>query len=152
MIFDIEQQSEGDWFTFFESRINERGEVIYDDPKPEAGRVRIRSIAPIIEANQAKRKRKFEWVLNTATREMQRGGYYEELTPEQAQQERNDVWNHAITGIENFKDKRGIVIACTPENKVKLMAVPVFDRFVARCLQLLSGAGVKEKEEQEKNA
>lgn len=68
--------SEGEWFRFFESRINERGETVYDDPKPDADRVCIRRIMPLIEERLAKRKQKFEWVLNPSTRSMERGSYY----------------------------------------------------------------------------
>lgn len=152
MIFDLDAAHQGDWFTFFNSFINEKGEVVYEDPKPDAGRVCIRSLTPYFEQMQAKRKRKFEFALNPATRSMERVGYYDEPTPEQAKKERDDVWDYAITGIENFFDAKGEPILCTQENKIRLMAVPVFDRFVARCLQTLSGAGVKAEEELRKNA
>jgi len=141
----------GDWFTFCESRINEKGEVIFDDPKPDAGRVCIRSIAPILEEIQAGKKRKYEFILNSSTRSMERVGYFEEDTPETRKKEWGDVWDYAITDIENFFDQAGNPIECTRENKIKLMKVPVFDRFVARCLQVIAGAGVKIAEASEKN-
>lgn len=150
MVFDLDS-SQGEWFRFFESRINERGEFIYDDPTPDAGRICIRSIGPFLDRIQAKRKRKFEWVLNPSTRSMERVGYYEDQTPEDLKKEREDIWDYAITGIEDFFDVKGDPILCTRENKVKLMTFPVFDRFVARCLQTLSASGVKTKEEAEKN-
>ena len=43
------------------------------------------------------------------------------------------------------------MIDCTRENKLKLMRVPVFDRFIARCLEMLANSGVKEKEDEQKN-
>ena len=150
MIFDLDL-SQGEWFRFFESRINEKGELVYDDPNPDAGRVCIRSIAPFLEQIQAKRKKKFEWVLNTATRSMERIGYFEEQSIEDQRKERDDLWDYAITDMEDFYDVKGALILCTRENRLKLMAHPVFDRFVARCLQIISASGVKTKEEAEKN-
>lgn len=152
MIFDLNNSSQGEWFRFFESRIDEKGELVYDDPRPDAGRVCIRSIAPFVEKIQSKRKRKFEWVLNPSTRSMERVGYFDEQSPEELKKEREDMWDYAITGIEEFSDAKGDPILCTRENKVRLMTFPVFDRFVARCLQTLSASGVKTKEEAEKNS
>jgi len=151
MIFDLDGTGSGEWFTFFESHINEKGEVTYDDPKEGAGKVCIRSIIPFIEERQAKRKRKFEFVLNPQVRSMERVGYFEEQPLVELKKEREDVWDYAITAIENFFDAKGNPILCTRENKIKLMAFPLFDRFMARCLQLLSEVGVKTKENEEKN-
>jgi hypothetical protein len=151
MILDIEKGSEGDWFSFFESSVNEKGEVVYADPKPEAGRVRIRSIAPFIEERQAQRKRKYEFVLNPATRSMERVGYYEDQTPEQTKKDRDDIWDYAIVDIEDFTDGKGKPILSTRENKSKLMALPVFDRFIGRCLQLIASADAQAKEDEAKN-
>lgn len=150
MILDLDAP-QGEWFKFFESHINEKGELVYDDPKPDAGRVCIRSLAPFWETIQAKRKKKFEFVLNPSTRSMERVGYFEEQSREDAKKEIDDAWDFAITGLEEFFDAKGQSIICNRENKIKLMALPVFDRFIARCLQLLSASGVKVKEEQEKN-
>lgn len=150
MIFDLNSGA-GEWFRFFESRINEQGKTVYDDPKPDAGRVCIRSIMPFIEERQAKRKEKHEWVPNPLTRSMERGSYYDSLSPAELKKEREDLWDYAITGIEDFFDVKDEPILCTKENKIRFMAVPVFDRFMARCLQLLSASGVKAKEEAEKN-
>jgi hypothetical protein len=151
MILDIEKGSEGDWFSFFESSVNEKGEVVYADPKPDAGRVRVRSIAPFIEERQAQRKKKYEFVLNPATRSMERVGYYEDQTPEQTKKDRDDIWDYAIVDIEDFTDGKGKPILTTRENKSKLMALPVFDRFIGRCLQLIASAGAQAKEDEAKN-
>lgn len=150
MIIDIDKGNNGDWFAFFESRV-EDGKTIYDDPKPDAGRVCIRSMAPFLEERQSQRKRKFEFVLNPQTRTMERVGYYDEISYEQAKKDQADLWDYTITGLENFFDKNGKEIECTRENKVKLMTVPAFDRFVARCLQILGSAQTQAKEEEEKN-
>lgn len=148
MEFDLEVTG-GEWFQFFESHFSERGEIVYDDPAGDA-RVCIRSIMPFFEEVQGGKKKKFEWVLNTQTRAMERVGYYPEQTAEDIRREREDAYDYAITAWENFTVK-GKLIECTRENKIKLMKVPVFDRFVARCFQLLSGAGVKQQEAEEKN-
>ena len=152
MFFDLDS-TQGEWFPFFSSHIDPvTGEPIYDEPEKDA-KVQIRSIGPFIEERMMKRKMIVEHVYNSKTRAMDRNRYPEDLTPEQAKAERDDLWDYAITGInEYFKDsKTGELITCTRENKLKLMKVPVFDRFVARCQQLLASSGVKVKEDEEKN-
>lgn len=151
MFFDVES-AQGEWFAFFGSHIDPvTGDPVYEAPVPDA-KVQIRSIAPFVEERFAKRKKIFENVYNPKTRGMERISYYAEQTAEEAKAERDDLWDYAIMDFEGFKDsKTGEVIACTRENKLKLMKVPVFDRFVARCQQLLSSAGIKDKEEAEKN-
>jgi len=150
MIIDLDSR-DGEWFTFFGSKVNERGETVYDDPLPDAGKIQVRSLMPYFEANSSKKKRKHEFVLNPQTRSMERVTYEVELSPEDSQKERDDAWDYAITGIENVFDAQGKAVECTRENKLKLMMIPQFNRFVARCLQLLSEAGVKTEEEERKN-
>ena len=151
MIFDIDKQNEGEWFTYFKSRVNERGEIEYDEPEPNAGRICVRSITPKLEELQASRKRKFEFVFNPATRSMERVGYYDELPPEEVRKRSDDVWDYAITAWEGLLNAKGKAIECNRDNKLKLMAIPEFDRFIGRCLQMLGDASVKAKEELEKN-
>lgn len=151
MIFDLDKINDGEWFPFFESRINEKGEVEYDEPKEGAGRVCIRDFSTIIEQQVGKRKKKSEFVLNPVTRSMERVTYFEDYPEEQKQRDNDDVWDYTITAWEGFYDKNGDVIECTRENKIKLMKLPVFDRFVGRCLQMLSNSRVLIKEEAEKN-
>ena len=144
--------SQGEWFHFQNSKIDTlTGEPVFDDPVSDA-RVQIRSMTSFFEERIAKRKRSVERVLNPKTRQMERISYYEELSVEDAKTERDDAFDYAITGIEGFKDaKTGQIITCTRENKLALMKVPVFDRFFARCQQLLTSSGVSQKEEAEKN-
>ena len=149
MIFDIDRQNEGEWFTYFKSRVNEKGEIEYDEPEPNAGRVCVRSITPKLEELQASRKRKFEFVFNPATRSMERVGYYEELPPEEVKKRSDDVWDYSITAWEGLLNAKGKPIECNRTNKLKLMAIPEFDRFIGRCLQMLGDA--KTKAEAEKN-
>ena len=152
MLFDLDT-TQGEWFNFFSSHMNPTtGEIVYDEPMADA-RVRIRSIAPFLEERMAKRKKVVENVFNPKTRGMERMSYVPDLSPEDAQAEREDMYDYAIMDIENFKNsKTGEVIECTRENKLALMKVPVFDRFVARCFQIIGSSGVKGKEEAEKNS
>jgi len=152
MFLDLDASS-GEWFNFFSSHIDPvTGEPVYEEPVKDA-RVQIRSIAPFIEERMAKRKKAIEHVYNPKTRSMERMGFFPDLSPEEQKAERDDLWDYAIVALENFKDaKTGKVITCTRENKLALMKLPVFDRFVARCQQLISSAGVKEKEESVKNS
>ncbi len=150
MIFDL-GESEGEWFPFFTSRIDEKGRIIYDEPKKNAARFRIRNVGPIVEEKQAGRKRRAEFVLNPETRAMERVTYLEDQTPDDAKRDRDDIWDYAITGIEDACWSKGVPIECTRENKLKLMALPVFDRFMSRCQQLLASSGVKAAEEARKN-
>jgi hypothetical protein len=152
MLFDLEA-AQGEWFYFFGSHVSpSTGEWIYEDPVSDA-KVQIRSITPFIEDRQAKRKRVVERIYNPKTRAMDRDSFFQDLTPEEVKAERDDMIDYAITGIENFKNSRtGELITCTRENKLALLKVPVFDRFVARCWQTLGEAGVKKSEEAAKNS
>jgi len=149
MIFDIDKQNEGEWFTYFKSRVNEKGEIEYDEPEPNAGRICVRSITPKLEELQASRKRKHEFVFNPSTRSMERVGYYDELPPEEVRKRSDDIWDYAITSWEGLLNAKGKAIECNRVNKLKLMAIPEFDRFIGRCLQMLGDA--KTKIEAEKN-
>lgn len=151
MLFDL-SAAQGERFQFFTSHIDQNtGETIYDEPSGDAW-VEIRSMAPFFEERMAKRKKIVENVYNPKTRGMERISYYPDLSPEEAKTERDDAMDYCITDFGNFKDsKTGKVIECTRENKLLLMKVPVFDRFIARCQQLLSEAGVKQKEDEAKN-
>lgn len=152
MLFELDKLEQGEGFKFFESRITEKGDVIYDDPKEDAATFYIRALGPKVEEFLAKRKRRFDFVLNPSTRAMERVGYFEEQPREEAQKQSYDLWDYAITGWdEKALDAKGQPIPVTRENKLKLMKLAVFDRFVARCLQLIASAGVKAQEEAEKN-
>ena len=151
MLLDIEKTNEGEWFPFFTSSVSNTGEVVYDDPTGDA-KVLVRSIAPIIEERLALRKKKYENVLNPVARTMERISYYEEQTVEQLKKEREDVWDYAIMDFKNFTDKNGKIIECNRENKLKMMALPVFDRFIARCLFLINSEGARSKEAELKNS
>ena len=152
MLINLEAE-QGEWFQFFGSHVEAKtGETIYHEPEPNA-RVQIRSMAPFIEDRLSKRKKQVEHVINPKTRALERLSYYADLTVEESIKERDDTWDYIITDFEGFKDSRtGEVIECTRENKIKLVKVPVFDRFIARCLEMLNNSGIKEAKELEKNS
>ena len=151
MLFSLET-SDGEWFPFQNSKIDPlTGEPVFDEPDT-SGKVQIRSMTPFFEERIAKRKRQTEHVMNPKTRQMERIAFYADLSVEDARTERDDAFDFAITGIEGIKDfKTGRIFTGTREDKLTLMKVPIFDRFFARCQQLLSSYGVKQKEEIEKN-
>ena len=152
MLFELESGT-GEWFPFFGSHFDPiTGDVIYEDAVSDA-KVQVRSMTPFFEECIAKRKREVEHVYNPKTRAMERITFFKELSIDESRAERDEAWDYAITGIEGFKDsKTGKVIECTRENKLALMKNPVFDRFIARCQQLIASSGVKEAKELEKNS
>jgi hypothetical protein len=153
MRFDLSGETPGEWFKFFRSEIKENGETVFLEPEAGAGRVRLRIATPeVIESIQAQtRKKVAEFVYNKHTRAMDRWTGYDQ-TPEQEKRERELIWDHAIQGWEGMLDVNGIEIPCMLENKLKLMNVPQFARFVGRCLQLITGANAGAAEEAEKNS
>lgn len=151
IIFNLDE-GVGDWFEFFESRIDiKTGDVTYDDPKPGTGRVCLRDMGVFMRERQRTRKKKYEFVLNPRTRAMEKVESTEQTAEEEAQ-EREDAFDYAITGFENFFDTKGKPIKCTRENKLKLLAIPVFDRFVARCFEIQQNASKIQAEVTEKNS
>lgn len=152
-MFEIDLgQSEGEWFFFQESHFDQAsGEWVFDPPATDA-RVRLRRIEPFLRERAAQRKRVVEHVLNPKTRTMERISYFEEQSVSDAQAEMDDAWDYGITGLEYFKDKKtGKVIECTRETKLALMRVPMFDRFIGRCIRVLNGVESEQKEAEEKN-
>ena len=152
VILDI-GESKGDWFDFFESKIDlKTGETIYDDPKPDTGRACFRSSRPLIMERIARREKESEFVLNPKTRSMEKVMSYKNLSAEEQQKEDDDLTDYVITGLEGFFDKSGKPIDCTRENKLALVNVPVFDRFMARCIELQLNDGLNQVETEIKNS
>ncbi len=152
VMFDIEE-SQGDWFEFFESTVNfESGEITYSDPEPGTGKVRIRSAAKIINEQMTNRKKVSEMVLNPKTRQMERIEFFHEKTFKENQKDADDRLDYMITGLKDFFDIKGNPIECTRENKIKLAKVAVFDRFLAKCMELQVNAGLKKMEKEAKNS
>ena len=150
----IDLSVEGEWFPYFESKIDftDDGEVIYFDPKPGAARICLRSLIPFWEERTRKRVKKHETVLNPKTRAMERIEYYESQTAEEEARERDDALDYGIVNIERFFDAKKKPINCTRENKLLLMTVPVFARCVNRCWQLQQNSDKAQAEAAEKNS
>jgi len=151
MFIDIEQ-TEGERFQFFTSTVNpETGDVVYGDPVPDAW-VELRSTRPFFEKLNKNRAKKVEHVLNPKTRQMERITYFPEQTVAEQLAELDDAYDYAIVNFSGFADKKtGDEISMTRENKLKMMKVPVFDRFVAKCFKLLDAATVSAAKDEEKN-
>jgi len=47
---------EGSWFTFFNSKVKDDGEVVYDEPLDSAGRFCLRAMNHFVEEYYANRK------------------------------------------------------------------------------------------------
>lgn len=143
--------TQGEWFPFFGSHVDDNGNIVYEDPIGQA-KIQLRSMSPFFEARAKSRKQESEHIINPKTRAMEKVFYTKPLTPEEAEKERDDAWDYAITGLKFFKDKKtGMEIQCTRENKIALMKLPVFNRSVTRCLQILDNAGLNAKEDLLKN-
>ena len=142
---------DGSWFTFFNSRMRDDGDIDYDEPEEGAGRFCLRSMNPFVEEFYAKRKNEAEFVLNKKTRAMERVTYSKDLTHVERKKFQEEMWDYVIINWENLLDKSGNSIPCTKENKVKLMSIPVIDRFVAKCLKTLSDDAVKQSQDLTEN-
>ncbi len=150
VIFDIEE-SQGDWFDFFESKFDfETEKIIYSDPKPNTGKVCIRSAQKVVTEQMSNRKKISEMVLNPKTRQMERIEYFQEKSFEEKQTETEDRIDYMITGLKDFFDIKGKPIECTRENKIKLSKVPMFDRFIAKCIELQANGVLEKMEKEEK--
>lgn len=149
---DLESVDEGEWFFYQDSHFDhEQQDWVFSEPSKTA-KIRVRRMQPFIQKRLQKQKKEAEHILNPKTRSMERITYYKDQTPEEAQKNIDDTWDYVITGLEGFKNKKtGKDIECTRENKLKLIEVPAFDRFIAHCLKLLEGSEAKRKEEAEKN-
>lgn len=152
-VFDLTKDEQGDWFAYFDSHIDPvLGETVYDKPLEGAAEFRIRSMGPFFDERRKKRKKEFKMVLNPSTRQMERVGYYIDLPPEEAEQENQDAWDYAITGMRNAFSAPGKEIECTRENKLALTEIPAFMRFLFRVFQIISDTGAKAREGIEKNS
>ena len=153
MRFDLSDEAKGEWFKFFLVTVKEDGERVFHKPEEDAGRVCLRPASReiIAEAESKTMKKVSEFVLNPKTKEMERVVYYDQ-TPEQKKQENEMLWDYTIVDWENLLDKEGNQIPCTRDNKIKLMNVLMFARFINRCLEILSGAEDNKEEQERKNS
>jgi hypothetical protein len=152
MVFDLDKADQGDWFAFFDSEFDQAtGEIAYKSPEEGAAEFCIRTMVPFFEERRRARKREAKMVVNPVSRQMERVVYFEDLTPEQEQQEAEDAWDYAITGVRGAKGSDGEEIQATRENKLKLIRIPKFRRYIERVFQILSGEAAKAEEARIKN-
>ena len=145
-------ESQGDWFDFFESHIDlDSGEIVYDNPIENPGSVCFRPARPFLLERMGKRKKDSKFILNPKTRSMERVEFNQNLSSDEMQKEQEDLIDFTITGFKNLFDTEGNSIECTKENKIKLSGVPVFDRFMARCMELQLNSNINQAEKATKN-
>jgi len=141
-----QEREQGDWFPFFESKVDvQTGEILYDEPVEGAAEFCFRNPAPFWQERQRGRVKEYRMVVNPNTRQMERVGYFPDLPAAEEQAERDDAWDYAITGIRNAFWEDGASIECTRENKLKLLKNTAFLRYANRVLQLLLETGVVQK-------
>ena len=142
------ESDEGVWFDYQESHFDkDKGVFVFDPPNSDAS-IRVRRIGKFIADSMAKRKQKEKIVLNTHSKRMERITYYEDEGQEVVQAGIDAAFDYAITGLKGFKNKKtGDVVECTKDNKIALMKIPAFDRFIAKCFRVLGDL----EEEDEKN-
>ena len=152
MRFDLSAETQGEWFKFFNSEVKENGEIAYLEPEENAGRVCLRIADPdTVEKIQSQtRKKVSEFAFNPKSRSMERVSYFEQ-TPAQERKERELIWDFAIQDWQGILDQDGNEIPCTLENKLRLMNIPRFARFIGRGLQMITGANAESEAVSGKN-
>lgn len=153
ILFDLDTES-GETFPFFRTEILENGEVkCFEPDKDEACRVTLRLASPDVLENIYKKTRTpvIDRTLNTKSRSMERIKDYDQ-TPEQIKEERVLTWDYAIVGWEGVLDKHKTPVDCTTENKMRMMEIPIFGRFVGQCLGMISGEAQEYEKEKVKNS
>jgi len=147
------EQSEGTWFPFVKSHVDDEGKVIFHDEEPD-GRMKIRSLAPFIEkkllADENRNQREF--VFNPNSKLMEAVVFRKEVPISQSMKETHDMWDETIMDWEGFKNKSTQEeIVVNRENKIAIMKVPMVSRFYDRCQKLLSDQIIEDDKVKEKN-
>lgn len=153
MEFDLDR-SAGERFQFFRSVQDDDGEIVYSLPKEdEPCWVTLRLADPDFLAGVHAKTRTPVTVnaLHTKSRAMVRIKDFDQ-TPEQEKLESELIWDHAIMGWEGVLDKDGKVVECNSKNKTRMMRVPIFARFVGKCMTMITGAAEEVVKEQRKNS
>ena len=152
MFFELDKAAEGDWFPYFKSHFDtSSGEIIFEDPEPDAAEFCIRSMTPFFEERLKKRKKEHKMVLNPTTRAMERVSWFGDLSPEESIKENAEAWDYAITGMKNAYASEGVKLECNAETKLKLVKIPEFNRFVQRVFAILNGEAKGRAEAEQKN-
>ena len=147
-----EAPEEGTWIPFFGSSVDsESGKITYDDPITNAAEFCIRSTKKFYEERMKSRKLESGMTLNPKTRGMEKVTSFKEQSPAELIEEYNEALDYSITGIRNAFWDKSTPIKCTKEDKMRLKNISVFDRFLARAIEMLDEGAVKQVEAVEKN-
>lgn len=152
-MFDISKLGIGEWFPYQESKVDPlTGEVTWGEPSATE-KICFRRMDPDRNreiSEKYKGKKINTPVMNPSSKKMELITTYEQ-TPEQEKAERMAFWDEIISDW-NITDPQGKSIPPTAENKYLLIKGSMeFLRFANRCLEILSGAMVENKEASEKN-
>jgi hypothetical protein len=149
--FNLDAVKSGTWFPFQESTVDPlTQDPIFDEAEKGAGEILLRSSTPFIRKQAAGQEIQTKPVMNSLTRRMEFAPV-DRRTPEQKQQEQDDMWDYVIVDWKGFKDANGKEIPCTRENKLLLMDVDRFIRFVGHALKIIDQYTEVKKEKLEKN-
>ena len=148
-----EAPEEGTWIPFFGSSVDpDDGKVKYDDPVKGGAEFCIRSTKKFYEEKLKLRKRESSMAVNPMTRGMEKVHSFKEQSPEELIEEYNEALDYSITGIRNAFWDKDTPIKCTKEDKLRLKNISVFDRFLARAIEMLDEGAVEQAEVAEKNS
>jgi len=150
MLFNLDEGN-GTWFDFQESTVDAEGVITFLPVKEGAGSVCVRQAdADFFEKlNKKTRKKDVRFIPNPARNNTLQRVEDSVVLDGKDKEEREALQDHWIV---DFKDLRGAdkqLIACTKENKIKLMKLGVFRRFIDECHRRISSDGGMIKEENE---
>ena len=152
MFFNLDAVDSGVWYPFQDSILQDDGTPVFMDPEENAGKVCVRNAdSAFYDALYKKtRKKVVEQVLNPTTRIMERQVRHE-LIPGKEVEDNAALWDHMIVDWdERICSAPGKPIPCNKVNKVKMMKVKAFDRFIWKCMRSNSESqGIVRKAETE---
>lgn len=149
MLFDIDGVSDGIWFDFQESTVDEDGKITFLDVAEGAGSMCIRQAdAEFFDKLYKKTRKKVVKIEpNRALRNSLERIEYTETLPGKEGEEREALIDHWISDYKRFKKANGDEIPVTKENKIKLMKIGSVRRFVDECHRRISSDGGLIKEQ-----
>ena len=147
------ERSNGDWFPFRMSVIDQNtGEIVWDNEPLEGHRVQIRSMRQFFDERITKRERITEWKINPKTKVNEKHTNFKELSIEEIKAEMDDAYDYAIVGLEGFKDKATRKpLECVREVKLMLMGYDFFERFFNDCQQILDVSSIEMETKEQEN-
>lgn len=149
MLFDIDGVSDGIWFDFQESTVDEDGKITFLDVAEGAGSMCIRQAdAEFFDKLYKKTRKKVVKIEpNRALRNSLERIEYTEILPGKENEEREALIDHWIVDYKGLKKPGGAEITVTKENKIKLMKIASVRRFVDECHRRISSDGGMVKEQ-----